>query len=229
MTAWRGGGAKANSVDQGFIVPVPVEEGGHREVNLADALPDIVAPVMASWRNGTGNARSPEDGFIIPVSVSESPDADVRMSDPTPTLMTVGGKPGQGYSAAIVERQPGDPELPDPDEGFSNQYLLPFSEDEEIGGKPTGELFEVQKGLTAKEVIELGRAAIGDTEVMVRRLTPVECERLMGWPDDHTRWADDGSEIAQTARYKMCGNGVASPVAEWLGRQIMAAHAALQQ
>jgi DNA (cytosine-5)-methyltransferase 1 len=55
----------------------------------------------------------------------------------------------------------------------------------------------------------------------VRRLTPLECERLMGWPDDHTRHKADGTEQADTHRYKQCGNGVASPVAEWIGKQLM--------
>lgn len=60
------------------------------------------------------------------------------------------------------------------------------------------------------------------TEPMaVRRLTPLECERLMGWPDDHTRYKADGTEQADTHRYKQCGNGVASPVAEWIGKQLM--------
>jgi DNA (cytosine-5)-methyltransferase 1 len=54
----------------------------------------------------------------------------------------------------------------------------------------------------------------------VRRLTPLECERLMGWPDDHTRWTADGKEQADTNRYKQCGNGVASPVARWVGEQL---------
>jgi site-specific DNA-cytosine methylase len=54
----------------------------------------------------------------------------------------------------------------------------------------------------------------------VRRLTPLECERLMGWPDDHTRHKADGTEQADTHRYKQCGNGVASPVAEWVAKQI---------
>ena len=54
----------------------------------------------------------------------------------------------------------------------------------------------------------------------VRRLTPLECERLMGWPDDHTRWMADGKEQADTNRYKQCGNGVASPVAKWVGEQL---------
>jgi DNA (cytosine-5)-methyltransferase 1 len=58
-------------------------------------------------------------------------------------------------------------------------------------------------------------------ETLVRRLTPLECERLMGWPDDHTRYRADGSEQADTHRYKQIGNGVASPVAQWIGEQIV--------
>jgi DNA (cytosine-5)-methyltransferase 1 len=54
----------------------------------------------------------------------------------------------------------------------------------------------------------------------VRRLSPLECERLMGWPDDHTRWTADGKEQADTNRYKQCGNGVASCVARWVGEQL---------
>ena len=58
----------------------------------------------------------------------------------------------------------------------------------------------------------------------VRRLTPLECERLMGWPDDHTRWKADGSEQADTHRYKQCGNGVATPVAKWIAKHILKAN-----
>jgi DNA (cytosine-5)-methyltransferase 1 len=55
----------------------------------------------------------------------------------------------------------------------------------------------------------------------VRRLTPLECERLMGWPDDHTHWKADGTEQADTHRYKQCGNGVASPVAQWIAKHLL--------
>ena len=58
--------------------------------------------------------------------------------------------------------------------------------------------------------------------MQVRRLTPVECERLMGWADNHTLPRADGKENADTTRYKMCGNGVASPVAQWIGQHLMA-------
>jgi len=45
----------------------------------------------------------------------------------------------------------------------------------------------------------------------IRRLTPVECERLQGFPDNWTRYGDfDGEikEISDTQRYKQCGNAV---------------------
>jgi site-specific DNA-cytosine methylase len=57
-------------------------------------------------------------------------------------------------------------------------------------------------------------------ETRVRRLTPKECERLQGWPDDHTRYTDTGKELSDSARYKMCGNGVSAPVAQWIGENI---------
>lgn len=54
-----------------------------------------------------------------------------------------------------------------------------------------------------------------------RRLTPRECERLMGWEDDHTLVPDaKGKLLSDAARYKACGNGVASPVAEWIGERL---------
>lgn len=62
--------------------------------------------------------------------------------------------------------------------------------------------------------------AVMTPERILRRLTPLECERLMGWPDDHTRWRADGVEQSDSARYKQCGNGVVSPVAEWVGQRI---------
>lgn len=51
-------------------------------------------------------------------------------------------------------------------------------------------------------------------ESVVRRLTPVECERLQGFPDDWTEGQSD------TNRYKQMGNAVAVPVVEWLIQNI---------
>jgi len=62
--------------------------------------------------------------------------------------------------------------------------------------------------------------AVHATGFGVRRLTPRECERLQGWPDDHTRYTVDGTEVPDSARYRMAGNGVAAPVAKYVAECI---------
>jgi DNA (cytosine-5)-methyltransferase 1 len=66
------------------------------------------------------------------------------------------------------------------------------------------------------------------TSAMVRRLTPVECERLQGFPDDWTRWLDDGTGQSDSARYRQCGNAVAVPVVEWVARRLVAVEGAAE-
>jgi len=61
----------------------------------------------------------------------------------------------------------------------------------------------------------------GTPTLVVRRLTPLECERLMGWPDNHTSQGTNGV-VSDSQRFKMCGNGVASPVAAWIAQHILA-------
>ena len=60
----------------------------------------------------------------------------------------------------------------------------------------------------------------------VRRLTPLECERLMGWPDAYTLNGidDDGVEVTlkKGDRYRICGNGIVAPVTEWIANRINA-------
>ena len=61
------------------------------------------------------------------------------------------------------------------------------------------------------------------TPMQVRRLTPRECERLQGMPDDHTRipWRNKpAEECPDTPRYKAIGNSMAVPVMRWIGQRI---------
>lgn len=62
--------------------------------------------------------------------------------------------------------------------------------------------------------------------VAVRRLTPIECERLQGFPDNHTLigWrGKDAAECPDGPRYKAIGNSMAVPVMRWIGERIAAA------
>ncbi len=55
----------------------------------------------------------------------------------------------------------------------------------------------------------------------VRRLTPVECERLQGFPDNYTNipWRKQ-PESPDGPRYKALGNSWAAPVVQWIGERI---------
>lgn len=54
----------------------------------------------------------------------------------------------------------------------------------------------------------------------VRRLTPRECERLQGFPDDYTLVPWRGKEAVDGPRYKALGNSMAVPVMRWIGERI---------
>jgi DNA (cytosine-5)-methyltransferase 1 len=63
------------------------------------------------------------------------------------------------------------------------------------------------------------------TPMAVRRLTPVECERLQGFPDNWSRISWKGKPEEQCPdgpRYKACGNSMAVPVMRWIGERIAA-------
>jgi DNA (cytosine-5)-methyltransferase 1 len=80
------------------------------------------------------------------------------------------------------------------------------------------------------------KASAGDqtphvaTAMAVRRLTPVECERLQGFPDNWSRISWKGKPEEQCPdgpRYKACGNSMAVPVMRWIGERITAVNATL--
>jgi len=59
----------------------------------------------------------------------------------------------------------------------------------------------------------------------IRRLTPTECERLMSWPDGHTKYGinekGEKVEISDTQRYRQCGNGVVSEVVAAIVKELL--------
>ena len=57
----------------------------------------------------------------------------------------------------------------------------------------------------------------------VRKITPRECERLMGWPDDHTLIPHGDGHLADAHRYHICGNGWALPCVSWILSRLTAA------
>lgn len=85
-------------------------------------------------------------------------------------------------------------------------------------GHYTGEVAETLRAQSH------GALPMTAAESAVRRLTPRECERLMGWADDWTRYGvnEKGQQyaLADGPRYRICGNGWAAPVATWIAKRI---------
>ena len=83
----------------------------------------------------------------------------------------------------------------------------------------------MQKALST--IQEMGRPSGHQAEPtqptsQVRRLTPTECERLMGFPDGYTAIQHRNKPAADGPRYKALGNSWAVPCARWLGERIEA-------
>jgi DNA (cytosine-5)-methyltransferase 1 len=70
--------------------------------------------------------------------------------------------------------------------------------------------------------------AVLQNRMAVRRLTPRECERLQGFPDDYTLVEYRGKLAADGPRYKALGNSMAVPVMHWIGQRIAAVDAILR-
>ena len=116
------------------------------------------APTLRVGGRDQGAGLSSDKTRIV--AVSENQRAEVRLTERAFSSTGGGGKPGQGYAAAM-------------------------------------------------------------TQGWVRRLTPRECERLQGFPDDWTARGVDGP-ISDSRRYAMLGNAVPPPCAEWIARRLVA-------
>ena len=87
------------------------------------------------------------------------------------------------------------------------------------GGNGTG---AIQDG-TSYTLTAADRHAVSDG-LHIRRLSPTECERLQGFPDNHTLipWrGKPAAECPDSPRYKAIGNSMAVHVMRWIGKRIM--------
>jgi DNA (cytosine-5)-methyltransferase 1 len=199
----RAGGSRTTDLDgHGAYVASTLQGGGRRghRVDAEGAAGGHLLPVPVALRGRDGGSRI-ETGLP---------------GDPAFTLRTPGGGSsypmvahtltGEGSDASEDGTGRGTPLVP---------VFAPLT-----AGTPAG------PGVNAA-----GRRMEDDWNLAgagpaVRRLTPRECERLQGFPDDWTRWLADGSGQSDSARYRELGNAVAVPVAAWITSRLAAAEAA---
>ncbi len=84
-----------------------------------------------------------------------------------------------------------------------------------------GPLRQTGFGDSENIIVILGKIAYF-VKYALRRLTPLECERLQGFPDYWTKYDSSGAELPDTPRYKALGNSLTVPCAERIFRGIIA-------
>jgi DNA (cytosine-5)-methyltransferase 1 len=107
--------------------------------------------------------------------------------------------------------------------GDSRATVLAFS----LRGRDEGAVPEIHGD---GEVVSSLRSSSGGSSrdyvasSTVRRLTPVETERLQGFPDEWTKYRLDKGEVVEQSdsnRYKQMGNAVSVPVVEWIMKRLV--------
>lgn len=103
-------------------------------------------------------------------------------------------------------------------DGAPSEVMPPLSADADKGDQEPVIAVECSDSLTVGANQTTGtRTEVAAHGTGIRRLMPVECERLQGFPDGWT----DVPGTSDSARYRQLGNAVAVPVAEWIGRRIV--------
>lgn len=208
-----------------------------------------VASALTAHAGETGKGDAAP---CVAVCFTENSRGEVRLEggdgQRTGALSTGGGKPGQGYPAvacAVPSASPAggastsgalafdsrqDPissphvsgalgkSLP---QAQAVAYGIPgnwIGRSPENGGNSVEPMHNVAPCLTKTD-----RHGVSYSGFDVRRLTPVECERLQGFPDGYTDVLFNGKPVTDGHRYKALGNSMAVPVMRWIGRQIQGA------
>lgn len=86
----------------------------------------------------------------------------------------------------------------------------------------TSQKFEVNQSGNSNTLTAVQKDNMVTDGYRIRRLTPIECERLQGFPDDHTSLGNYDGEtkpMSNTQRYKQCGNAVTVDVVEAVAKQ----------
>ena len=188
---------------------------------------NLYVPPIANCLQTTSNDYSRADGFNMVTQVYETHPADSRVKEMGDVCQTVTSRWGTGggnvpiavdtYNGTIQ----GDVTVTMTTTGGgvasgpSVMQNLPIAWDAELNASENkmGTLIRGGQGGRTDGVMMPNMA--------VRRLTPVECERLQGFPDGYTNifWSNK-SESPDGHRYKALGNSMAVPVMKWIGQRI---------
>ena len=191
-------------------------QGVTNDVGNGVATPS--ATVSAKWAKGTGGPSGDEVQNLV---CYENHAQDSRVKEvELPTLNAKAGTGGNNLPLIQMVNAREDPVYND------NQSLPLGAQDtgHAIGFIPKNSAKTRSVGAVDEQSPTLDSTPPAIAAMLqVRRLTPIECERLQGMPDNHTRipWRNKPTEDCPDGpRYKAIGNSMAVPVMRWIGERI---------
>lgn len=194
-------------------------------------------------RNSGAGGETQNPAWVIEPAVYESHPNDSRVTGPVEQCPTVAARWGTGGNNTPLVQQPIglDPEhnsivdgygtlRAHTSGGFEGSVAVPVQQPMAIPLQDCREMDKRQNGLgignQGDPAYTLDRMATQGVAVQqpmaVRRLTPIECERLQGFPDGWTDIKPGGKDTPDSPRYKALGNSMAVPCMAWIGRRIEA-------
>jgi site-specific DNA-cytosine methylase len=156
------------------------------------------------------------------LAVHQNQRGEINTSEIAYSLNAGGGKPGQGhqvvygmsqhagYTEGVTTLTATDYKRPEQNIAVTAPTVFGWQENQLAGNYR-------DDGTTEPLTTTKTQAIHTDA---VRRLTPIECERLMGWPDNWTHTRHDGKQQADSHRYRQIGNGVVSNITQWIGQHL---------
>ena len=156
----------------------------------------LVAKCLTARGAGAGN-QDPETSNMIPIAFGAQNSANQGLSASTEVSPTL----DRSKTPAVTY-------------GMSGNWI---GRKPENGGNATTPMHNVAPNLTSAD-----RHGVAH-DMKVRRLTPTECERLQGFPDNFTQIPyrnKDAEQCPDGPRYKAIGNSMAVPVMRWIGERI---------
>lgn len=217
--------------------PFAVSMRGRDEGNVPEAEPDGVVPALRTGQGGSGNPMVVTEDE--PVYTVHNGDDALWSEDVAQPVIASKGWPGAvTFRKSQRAHTPDDCETWEQDDVANTLNAFENHNDR----RTTHAIVEAiplelrmatrTSGATGVGTPGAGFGAEGDPsypvmqspppavqqELSVRRLTPVECERLQGFPDGWTAGESD------SVRYRMLGNAVATVVSRWIARRLIDAH-----
>lgn len=231
VAAIQGGGRRGHRIDAEGAAGGQLVAGtlrSHPRPGSADPGAVTVAHALTA-REGKGPDSDATSGFItVPVALrGRDEGSQIEVGQPGEPAFTVRG-PGGGSSYPMIAHALTSEGADASEDGTGRGTPLAIVPAMGVSENQRGEVLETPYShqlTTGGGTPGQGYGAVRQ-ESAVRRLTPLECERLQGFPDRWTLHQADGSEQSDSARYRQLGNSVAVPCVAWITRRIAAVEAA---